>query len=242
MLYLISLGLFDEKDMSLRAIEAAKECDLLYVEFYTTGMHTTKERLSSTIGKEVTEISRSGLEERADAIIKQAQLKNVGIMVGGDILSATTHISILLDARKMGVKTEVVHGSSIMTAVAKAGLQLYKLGRTVTLTNDAPVSVYEGIMNNVKVGLHTLVLLDIPMTVSEGLAILAGMEENVGQRGVITAETKFVAACQLGGPGETIRYGTIKELQGDKSLDKRPAVIIVPGELHFFEKEYLESL
>ncbi|MEE9406365.1 MAG: diphthine synthase [Candidatus Aenigmarchaeota archaeon] len=241
MLYLISLGLFDEKDVSLRAIEAAKECDRLYVEFYTTGMHTTKEKLSSTIGKEVIEISRSGLEERSDAIIKQAQLKNVGIMAGGDILSATTHISILLDARKMGVKVEVIHGSSVMSAAAKTGLQLYKLGRTVTLTNESAMSCYEGIVNNKKVGLHTLVLLDIPMTVSEGLAILVGLEEK-GEKGIITGETKLVAACQLGGPGEAIRYGTIKELQGDKALDNRPAVIIVPGELHFFEKEYLESL
>jgi diphthine synthase len=241
MLYLISLGLFDEKDMSLRAMEAAKECDLLYVEFYTTGMHTTKEGLSKLIGKEVIEISRPGLEERSDSIIKQAQLKNVGIMVGGDILSATTHISILLDARKMGVKAEVVHGSSIMTAVAKSGLQLYKLGRTVTMTNEGPVSVYEGIVQNRKAGLHTLVLLDIPMTVSEALALLAGMEEK-GQKGVIGNETKLVACCQLGGPGETIRYGTVKQLQADKALDRRPAVILVPGELHFFEKEFLESL
>jgi len=241
MLYLISLGLFDEKDMSLRAIEAAKECDLLYVEFYTTGMHTTKEKLSKVIGKDVIEISRSGLEERSEALIKQAQLKNVGIMVGGDILSATTHISILLDARKMGVKTEVVHGSSIMTAVAKTGLQLYKLGRAVTMTNDMPMSVYDGIVSNKRIGLHTLVLLDIPMSVSEALSILAGMEEK-GQKGVITDETRLIAACRLGGPDETIKYGTIKQLQSDKALDKRPAVILVPGELHFFEKEYLESL
>ncbi len=241
MLYLISLGLFDEKDMSLRAIEAAKECDMLYVELYTTGMHTTKERLSGLTGKDVMGIPRSGLEDRSGSLIKQAQLKNIGIMVGGDVLSATTHISLLQDARKMGVEVKVIHGSSIMTAVAKTGLQLYKFGRTVTMTSEMPMSVYDGMAVNKRAGLHTLVLLDIPMAVSEGLSLLAGMEEK-GQKGILSGGTRLVAACQLGGPGEAIRYGTLKELQADKALDKRPAVIIVPGELHFFEQECLESL
>ena len=58
MLYLISLGLSDEKDMSLRALEAAKACDFLYMELYTTRMFTDAGKLGELIGKKVKEIPK----------------------------------------------------------------------------------------------------------------------------------------------------------------------------------------
>ncbi len=36
MLYLVSIGLYNEKDLSLRALEAIKKCSKVYAEFYTS--------------------------------------------------------------------------------------------------------------------------------------------------------------------------------------------------------------
>lgn len=240
MLYLISLGLHDEKDMSLRALEAARKCDKLYAEFYTLRMHTDTGKLAELIGKPVQEIERAGLEEKAGAIIEEAKSSAVGVLVGGDALSATTHISILMEARKAGLSPRIVHGSSIFTAVAETGLQVYKFGRTVTLTLSGSMSAYDGVLRNREMGLHSLILLDIPMDIKGALDILLEMEKK-GGKGLFAEDSMLVAACELGGR-QTIRYRKIKELLQDKELEKRPAVLIVPGELHFLEKEYLESL
>ena len=63
MLYLISLGLCDEKDMSLKALETAKKCEALYIELYTTKLETTVEKLSKLIGKKIVLLDSCGMEE-----------------------------------------------------------------------------------------------------------------------------------------------------------------------------------
>ena len=229
MLYLISLGLYDEKDISLRALEAARKCRKLYLELYTTRMKTSPGKFSKLTGRPVKEIPRQGLENKSQEIIQEAKNQDIGILVGGDALSATTHIGLLLEARKSGIKTRVIHGSSILTAIAETGLSLYKFGRTVTLTSPLQKSTLKAIGENQKSGLHTLVLLDIDMTPSQALKLLSGKIPG-----------RILAASQLGGNTE-IKYNTIENLLKLK-LNKTPSVLAIPGKLHFLEKEYLESL
>ncbi len=229
MLYLISLGLYDEKDISLRALETARKCKKLYLELYTTNMNTSTRKLSKLIGNPVQEIPRQGLEDKSREIIQQAKSQDIGVLVGGDCLSATTHISLLLDARKSGIKTRVIHGSSILTAIAEIGLSLYKFGRTVTLTSPPQKTTLNAIKENQKSGLHTLVLLDIGMTPSQALKLLSRKIPG-----------RILTASHLGGNPE-IKYGKIPDLLKLK-LNKTPSVLAIPGKLHFLEKEYLEGL
>jgi diphthine synthase len=232
MLYLISLGLMDEKDISLRALETAKKCDLLYAEFYTNRTATSVERLSGLVGKPVKELERSGLEDDSGKLIEEAKNRDIGIFMPGDALSATTHIMLLGEARKAGVETQVIHGSSILTAVGETGLQLYKFGRTVTLTKPVQKSTLEAIEQNRKAGLHSLVLLDIEMDALEGLELMKGF----------LRDTKVIIATQLGGR-QVIKYGMPDDLLKISELKGRiPAVLIVPGKLHFAEEEFLKGL
>ena len=247
MLYLISLGLSDEKDMSLRALEAAKKCDVLYIEFYTTKMETDIKKLSRLIGKEVTEIERKDLEEDSGKLIEEAKEKDVAVFVGGDALSATTHLSLIQDAKKSGVKIKIIHSSSIFSAIGETGLHLYKFGAATTLVypekNYFPTSCYDTILKNKKVGLHTLILLDIKpgrcMTVKEGLEVLLNIEKQKNKK-LISENTFFVAASNLGSDKQKIKYGKVKDLL--KENFGTPAVLVLCGELHFSEKEFLESL
>lgn len=229
MLYLISIGIFEEKDMSLKALEAARNCKKLYLELYTDKIKISKQNLEKLIGKKIIEIERSELEENTGELLREAEEKDVGILVGGDALSATTHISLLLDAKKQGIPYKIIHGSSIFTAVAETGLQLYKFGKTTTLTEPVQKSSVETIENNRKADLHTLVLLDIGMDALKGLKLL---KSNI--------KGKVVTACKLGSEKPLIKYGTVKKLLKIKKLKGEPAVIIVPGNLHFMEEEFLK--
>lgn len=59
----------------------------------------------------------------------------------------------------------MIHNTGIMTAVASCGLQLYRMGETVSIPLWVeyyhPESFYSKIVANFVRGLHTLCLLDI---------------------------------------------------------------------------------
>lgn len=236
MLYLIGLGLWDEHDLPLRAIEALKRCDEIFVETYTNKWGGSFDKLEELAGKKVTHLKR--LQVESEMITDIAKEADVALLVPGDPLVATTHVQLLIDAKAKGIEVKVIHASSIYTAVAETGLQLYKFGRATTLAfiekSFKPSSPYEMIMENRKAGLHTLVLLDVKdssyMTIADGIHVLSELG---------LQDISMVACCQMGGQ-QRIRYGTMSQLAKDTSLSGTPAVIIIPGRLHFKEEEALK--
>jgi diphthine synthase len=251
MLAFISIGLNDEKDMSIKALEIAKSCDLLFAEFYTTKLNTTKEKLEKLIGKPIKILSREDLEERYQEILNEAKTKKVGLLVGGDCFIATTHLTIRLEAIKQGIETKVIHGSSIISAVAETGLHIYRFGQCITIPfpertkYKLPESVYDVIKSNKSRGLHTLCLLDLDvennkfMSVKEAIEILLNLEKKK-KEGVLNLDSKIVVFSRAGSENSIILFDSIsKVVKKDIAL---PAVIIIPGTLHFTEKEYLLTL
>jgi diphthine synthase len=250
MLVLIGLGLSDEKDLSLRAIEEAKNSDKAYIELYTTAWFGDIKNLEEMVGKKIEVLKRKDLEENSERILNEAKEKNLVIFVGGDPLVATTHSALLLEARKKGIKTKVIHNSSIISAIAETGLHLYKFGPCITIPfpektkGKLPESVYEVIKMNKARGLHTLCLLDIAeenklMSVKEAVEILLELE---GKRreGVISEGEKIVIFSKAGSEDAKIFFDTLKNLK-EKEV-ALPAVVIIPSLLHFTEKEFLEAI
>ena len=244
-LYLVGLGLWDEKDMSLKAREISKKCDEVYLEYYTSVLFgTSKEKLEKEIGKEIILLDRKAMEQDKP-YLENAKQKAVAVLIGGDPLSATTHMETILEAKRSEIQVELVHASSIFTAVAECGLFLYKFGKTCSLPfwskNYKPTSFYDIIKDNLSVGAHTLMLLDIKadekrfMTVNEALELLLKVSKNDD----LDEETYVVGLSRLGSPDRQIVYGKIKELL---TYDfKGPMhVVIVPGKLNDTEKEALE--
>jgi diphthine synthase len=245
-LTLISIGLADEKDLSLRALEEARGCDTLYAELYTTVLDTDTQRLSALIGKPVKPLPRSSYEETSDALMDEAKDSSVGVLVGGDALSATTHTSLLLEARKKDVPTKVIHGSSALTAVAETGLSIYKFGRTVTLplTEKGPLdTVLRTLEENREHGLHTLVLLDLDaeadhyLTINQAITYLLEAERPETFNG----EILVVGVARLGREDNVIRAGRASDL-ADHDFGAPPQALIVPGRLHFIESEALKVI
>jgi diphthine synthase len=246
MLTLVGLGLHDEKDVTLRGVEAAKSADAVYIELYTNAW-LGKGALEKIIGKKIAELKREDLEQNAARLIAEAKEKDVILFVSGDPLIATTHSTLLADARKAGVEARVVHNASIVSALGETGLHVYKFGATATVpfpektSGKPPESVYDVLKSNKATGLHTLLLLDITpercMTPGEAMRTLLEIEGKRGEK-VFTDDTEVVVFARAGAPDSKIAFGRSRELK-DADFGKPPAIIIVPGRLHFAEKEYL---
>lgn len=249
-LVLISIGLSDERDMSLKGIEIARSCDSLYAEFYTTVLNTSLAKLSTLIGKPITRLVRKDLEETAYAILEESETKRVGLLVGGDCLVATTHISLLLEAKKLGINTRIVHGSTVLTAIAETGLSLYHFGKTVTIPKQfeatLPTSPYLTLEENLSRGLHTLFLMDLDVENDESLTVNDAIRlmlkvEGEQSRGVFTEDTLVVGAARLGSDTQVFKAGKVSDLL-DLDFGPAPHVLIVPGRLHFVEQDALKVL
>jgi len=238
MLYLIGAGLWDEGDIPLKGIEAAKRCQKVYIERYTSLWKGDLARL----GIKSEDFIRRDMEENVQKVIKEAKEKNVAILVPGDALIATTHSTVIMEAKKEGVKVEIIHASSIFSAIGETGLQIYKFGKTATIPYAETEAPYKILEQNFSIGAHTLFLLDITpvrlMTCSEGLKKLLEMEAKFGKK-LLSKDTKVVVFCRAGSSEKVLKYGKIEDFLG---LECTLCVLIIPGQLHFAEKEYLESL
>ncbi|MEE9323172.1 MAG: diphthine synthase [Candidatus Aenigmarchaeota archaeon] len=240
MLYLVGLGVWNEKDISLRGIEVCKKADSVYCELYTAYWGGDLKRLEKLIGRKITKLGRKDVEEGSGKLLEEARSKSVILLVPGDPLVATTHIHLIMEAKKEGIPVEVVHSSSIYTSIARTGLQIYKFGRTGTIITPGDGYESRGFYNlikeNLKHGLHTLLLLDREMGTKKGLEILRGIES--GKKRKILKHA--VLCSKLGSGKERIVYGKVEDLL---RMDlPPPAVIVIPGRLHFMEKEFLETL
>ncbi|HHI04007.1 MAG TPA: diphthine synthase, partial [Candidatus Woesearchaeota archaeon] len=89
-LYFIGIGLYDEKDVSLRGLEVIKKCDVVYLENYTSILSCNVKKLEKLYGKKIILSSRDLVEKKAEeTILKDALSKNVAFLVIGDPMSAT---------------------------------------------------------------------------------------------------------------------------------------------------------
>ena len=117
-LYFIGLGLNDEKDISIKGLEAVKKCDVLYLEYYTSILSCSKETLEHYCGKKIILAPRALVEQDAETtILKDAESKNVGFLVVGDPFCATTHIDLYMRAKQLGIQCVVIHNASVMSAI-----------------------------------------------------------------------------------------------------------------------------
>lgn len=249
-LVFIGLGLQDERSLSLRGLEEAKQCDRVFAEFYTNLMpDLIPQKLEGLLGKKVHILSRSQIEEDlAGQILTHAKTGRVAFLVSGDPMIATTHIELRLLAEKNGIKTTLVHSASIYTvAAATVGLQLQKFGRTITLPimeGDAfPESPYDFLAQNKKLGLHTLALLENRpdgrfLSIREALEALK-MVSGKRKDGLITHDTLAVGIARADSSSQMVRGNRIGNL-ANVDFGGPPHTIIIPGGLHFKEAEALE--
>jgi diphthine synthase len=261
---MIGLGLNDEKDITLKGLDIIKRSRQVYLEAYTSVLQCSKKELEALYGREVLLADRELVEKNSHVILNQAADEDVAFLVVGDPMSATTHVDLMLRARKQGVAVEVVHNASVLTAVGTVGLELYKYGKTTSIVfpqKDWDVQTYyDVVMENKERGLHTLCLLDIKMKepsreglrkdspagfekpkfmiINQAIQSLLDIEKKQG-KGVFTDETLCIGCARLGSSDVKIKAGKASELLKE-DFGGPLHCLIVPGKLHFMEEEALE--
>ncbi|WP_456366467.1 diphthine synthase [Thermococcus sp.] len=248
-LYFIGLGLHDEKDITLKGLEAVRRCDRVFAEFYTSLLAgTTIEKIEELIGKPIRRLSREDVELNFEKVVlPEARGKDVAFLTAGDPMVATTHADLRIRAKKAGVESYVIHAPSIYSAVGVTGLQIYKFGKSATVAypegNWFPTSYYDVIRENLERGLHTLLFLDIKaqekryMTANEAMELLLKVEEMKGA-GIFTPGTLVVVLARAGSLKPTLRADYVGKMI-EEDFGGQPHVLIVPGRLHIVEAEYL---
>ncbi len=255
MLHFIGLGLYDERDISLKGLEAVRSADAVYAEFYTSRlMGSSRERMEALYGKKIQILSREEVEVDP-AWLEEARELEVAFLCGGDAMVSTTHLDLRLRAIKMGIGTDMIHASSIVTAVSGlCGLQNYRFGRSTTIPfpyiarghRIVPQTPYQVLRENRERNLHTMLFLDIHtdpaeryMTINEGAGLLLEME--AGSKGSGLEEAVGVGIARAGSTDPTVKADLLPRLL-DHDFGGPLHILVIPAELHFMEKEALKIL
>lgn len=251
MFYLVGIGL-KPGHLTLEAKQAIEKCNRVFLETYTSEYSEgSTEELKKAVGKDLIGLDRKAVEEGLELVLKEAKKsgENVALLVFGNALSATTHIQILLDAKKLGLETKVVPGISIYSFIGVTGLDQYRFGRTCTIVapkeNYVPESFYDVIEKNFNAGLHTLCLLDIDkehkklMNVNEALKILHQIEKKKGKH--VLEKATLVGLYGMGGKEQKVKTGKLQELQRS-GYGIYPQSLVIASELTEKEEEALSEL
>ncbi|MDG6989070.1 MAG: diphthine synthase [Nitrososphaerota archaeon] len=244
----VGLGLGAE-GLTLEGVEELKKADVVYLEYYTTP-HEPKllNELQRATGRIPTVVDRDFLED-GGRILSEAAGQKVALAVLGDPMIATTHNELRARAVRQGTETRVVHSATIASAAASSsGLHSYKFSRTVTVTRDSVgklTQAYHILHQNLLEGAHTLLLLEYDVQSGEGVSpadAIAGLllAEGNFKRGVVNERTLGLVLSRLGREDERLAAGSFEAL-AKKEFGEPPHCIVVPGNLHFTEKEAVSA-
>jgi len=237
-LNIIGIGLGDEKDITLKGLDLVKKSDIVYLENYTSKLNCDISKLENLYGKKLILANRDLVENKTE-IIDNSIKKEVSFLIIGDVFGATTHIDIVQRAREKKIKVNIVHNTSILNAIGETGLSLYNFGKktSIPFANKnvvSPIKVYE---ENLKLGLHTLFLLDLKPDEDKFMSVNEAIEYIL--RNKVDENKMAVACCAIGSDKQIIKYGKLKDLKS-KKFDAYPQCLIIPGKMHFMEEEFLE--
>jgi len=251
MFYLIGIGL-KPGHLTSEAKEAITKCNQVFLDTYTSAYaEGIIEELKGIVGKEIIALDRKGIEEGFFPVLKAAKEdgEDIALLVFGNALSATTHIQLLLDAKKLGLKAMVLPGISIFDFVGSTGLDQYRFGRSCTIVapkeNYAPESFYDVIESNFNAGMHSFCLLDIDaeknykMTVAEALSILAKIEKKQGKD--ILQKATLIGLYALGSAKQKVMSADLEKMQRS-SFALFPQSLVIASSLTNKEKEALGDL
>ena len=248
MLYFIGLGL--DQSPTLNSLKILKECDKIYYESYTSPIVNERalSDLSEQLGSSRVENVKREFVEDGRNILEVAQDSKIALVCSGDPLVATTHQELRTRAMKQGIQTRVIHGSSVLSAVGgELGLHSYNFGRIVTLTKEPmQYTAYGTVFRNLLTGLHTIMLLEWDESkryfLEPSLAVKSLLEaEKDLHNEILTEDTLLLVVSRMGTEKIGIKAVSFKEI-APSDLGEPPHVLVIPGKLHFTEREAMSAL
>lgn len=152
-----------------------------------------------------------------------------------------------------------------MSAVGATGLQLYNFGQTVSMVFFTeiwkPSSFYDRLKENRKIGLHTLILLDIKvkeqslenlargrkifeppkfMTVSQCAMQMLEIEE-VRKEGVYGPQSLAVGVARVGARDQKMAAGTLQQLSHAEFGSPLHSLVLLGGKTHDLERDFIRD-
>ncbi len=241
---------------SIKLLDELSTADVVLVEAYTSiAVGYTYERLRRMCLGELRYVSRRDLEENYEWIIEMARNRKVVILVAGDPLTATTHVSLLVEAKKKGVDIDIVLGvSGVYASITQSYLQAYRFGRIVTLTYPEkeyiPYTTVEVVRENLERNLHTLVLLDIrfdegrAMRINEAVELLLRIEEEyckINNCEQVLDKVIGVGVARAATPDMLVKADLLPKLK-NYNFPPPPHSLVVVAKPHPMELEALVEL
>lgn len=238
MLYIIGLGL-NVDGISRFGLDTVKKCKRIYLENYTVDFPYSIEELRHILKKKISLADREKVEGLS--IVDEAEKMDVALLVYGSPLTATTHITLIQEAKKLGIRHKIIYNASVLDAVAETGLQLYKFGKIASMPawdknkGYEPDSFMEIVKENISIKAHSLILIDPGLEIQDGLKQLeiAAKKHNIKLKSLVICE-------RLGTRKRRIFYRFIEDVKKLKDI-QHPYCIIIPGKFHFIEKEVLSE-
>ena len=235
MLYLIGLGL-NERGISKEGLLAIEKSKKVYVEGYTVDFPYDIEKDLNLGKKNIEILERKDVE--SNDLIMEARSRKIALLVYGCPLFATTHMSLIQDAHAQGVRTKVLYSASIFDGLGETGLQLYKFGKISSMPKWSgdyePDSFLDFVEQNQTIKAHSLILVDIGLHFKKALSQL----EMAAHKKKMKLD-KILVCSRIGAEGKQIFYGTTEVLR--RKEIETPFCFIIPGEMHFYEKEVVEG-
>jgi diphthine synthase len=248
-LWFVGAGLGDDQDLSRRAVNELKGCDVVFAETYTAILaEGSIARLAREIGRPVRVLTRLEVEGEQLVLEALAARPKVALLVVGDPFAATTHIALRLAAERAGHTWRYLPNASILTAAASfLGLIHYRFGRTVSLPfptpGFAPRSPLEVMGQNRSQNLHTLVLLDLRPDEGSFLTAEAALTQIDAQDpdgAALPWDAKIAVVARVGSASAQGWVGTRRSLHGIDFGSPLHALVVLAAELHFEEVAALQ--
>ena len=253
MLYLVGAGIYDTFEMC-NSISILKSCDRIYLESFTSPISDNFiDILKTTMEPEKKiEFVKRWFVEDGRQILEESKTLNVGLISYGDPTIATTFTELRIRAIKNNIDVKVVHAASGITSlVGECGLQIYKIGKLVTMMEErqSAISVYSTVFSNLNLNCHTIILTEYRqgddgtvffLKPNNVMSRLLDVEKDI-MYGFVSEDSFLIVLSRIGTDGQKIFSGKIKSLL-ELDYGKGPHAIIFPSRFHFTEEDAILNL
>ena len=253
MLYLVGAGIYDTFEMC-NSISILKSCDRIYLESFTSPISDNFiDILKTTLGpgKKIEFVKRWFVEDGRQILDESKTLK-VGLISYGDPTVATTFTELRIRAIKNKIDVKVVHAASGITSlVGECGLQIYKIGKLVTMMEEkqSAISVYSTVFSNLNLNCHTIILTEYRqgddgtvffLKPNNVMSRLLDVEKDI-MYGFVSEDSFLIVLSRIGTEEQKIFSGKIKSLL-ELDYGNGPHAIIFPSKFHFTEEDAILNL
>ena len=243
--HLLGIGLRGTRSITIEENEVLRKCRKIYIDTYTSIFpENFMNDLSHTYGGEIIPLEREELESMA--FIKNGKTDSA-LIVSGDPFGSTTHMSIARECIDKKIDLKIYENASIISIIwGRTGLSAYRSGSVVSIPDFGneyiPASPYEKILQNISMGLHTIVLVDLKngknidsLRLRE---IIILMRDGHGLKDIMNRVSFSIE--RAGWIDEAIHMDSLENILGRQLMS--PYCIVIPGKIDFNERENITAL